>query len=79
MKLRCTIGSQGFVGSPTYIFGEVYELDDEDLAKKIVQRGYAEELSKASSSVVTSSLVEANKELTITSDIKKKGKPQRKK
>lgn len=51
MKLKCTIGSQGFVGGPTYKDGEVYELEDKEQAKQIITGGYAEEVKEVTSSV----------------------------
>jgi hypothetical protein len=51
MKLKCTIGSQGFVGGPTYREGDVYELEDEERAKQIIKEGDAEEVKEVTSSV----------------------------
>lgn len=50
MKLKCTIGSQGFVGGPTYKDGEEYELEDEEQAKQIIKWGYAEEVKEVTPS-----------------------------
>lgn len=58
MKLRCTIGSHGFVGGPTYREGDEYELEDEELAKRIIKWGYAEEVKEVTSSVSLPLLVE---------------------
>ena len=58
MKLRCTIGSHGFVGGPTYSEGDEYELEDEEQAKQIIKWGYAEEVKEVTSSVSSPSSIE---------------------
>jgi hypothetical protein len=58
MKLKCTIGSHGFVGGPTYYEGDEYELEDEEHAKQIIKWGYAEEVKEVPSSVSLHPLIE---------------------
>ena len=62
MKLRCTIGSQGFVGGDTYRYGDVYELDNDETAKRLIKQGYAEEVAVIASPVPIPPLLKANKE-----------------
>jgi len=78
MKLRCTIGSQGFVGGNTYNYGDIYELNNEELAKQLIEQGYAEDISTIASSVPTSPLVEANKKPIAKSETQKTTKSRRK-
>jgi len=78
MKLRCTIGSQGFVGGATYTYGDIYELNNEETAKILIEQGYAEEVSTIVSSVHPSPLVKANKNPTIKRDVPKTTKSRRK-
>jgi hypothetical protein len=59
MKLKCTIGSHGFVGGATYKEGDEYELEDEEQAKQIIKWGYAEEVKEVTSSVSLPPLIEA--------------------
>jgi len=78
MKLRCIIGSQGFVGGDTYTYGDVYELNNEETAKILIEQGYAEEVATIASSVTTSPLVEANKKPSTKQDVPKATKSRRK-
>ena len=78
MKLRCTIGSQGFVGGETYIYGDIYELNDEETAKRLIKEGYAEEIAAMASSVPTSPFVEANKKPVAKSKTQTTTKARRK-
>jgi hypothetical protein len=78
MKLRCTIGSHGFVGGPTYIEGDEYELEDEELAKQILKWGYAEEVKEVTSSVSLPSLVKADEKALAMTETAKKPRTRKK-
>ncbi|MHC1623458.1 MAG: hypothetical protein ACXQTR_02565 [Candidatus Methanospirareceae archaeon] len=45
MKLKCTIGTQGFSDGRIYHEGDEYELDDEVRAKMLIESGYAIEIT----------------------------------
>jgi len=68
MKLKCTIGSQGFVGGDTYNYGDIYELNNEETAKRLIKQSYAEEVVAIVSPAPVSPLLKANKENTPKND-----------
>jgi hypothetical protein len=78
MKLRCTIGSHGFVGGPTYTEGDEYELEDEELAKQILNWGYAEEVEEVTSSVSLPSLVKDDGKALVMTETSKKPRTRKK-
>jgi hypothetical protein len=77
MKLKCTIGSHGFVGGATYKEGDKYELEDEEQAKQIIKWGYAEEVKEVTSSVSVPPLIERD-EVSIKGDSTVKEQPLQK-
>ena len=79
MKLRCTIGSQGFVGGDTYHYGDVYEVNTKEMGGMLIKQGYAEDVEEIVSIAPPAPippLLKANKESTPERD--RAGKARRK-
>jgi hypothetical protein len=78
MKLKCTIGSHGFVGGHTYYEGDEYELEDEEHAKQIIKWGYAEEVKEVTSSASLPLLIERKEESPVKEQPPKKIRTRKK-
>ena len=67
MMLRCTIGSQGFVGGDTYHYGDVYEVNTKETGGMLIKQGYAEEVVAIAPPAPIPPLLKENKESLPTS------------